>query len=64
MTGRRQLGLKGCIHKAVVRPGMLYSYGMEIVPLNKNMVKKMNGYGRDENVEMGDRTNKKGEDSE
>ena len=31
--------LKGCIHKAIVRPAMLY--GMETVPLNKSMVKKM-----------------------
>ena len=31
--------LKGCIHKAVVRPAMLY--GMETIPLNKSMVKKM-----------------------
>ena len=31
--------LKGCIHKAIVRPEMLY--GMETIPLNKSMVKKM-----------------------
>ena len=32
--------LKGCIHKAIMRPAMLY--GMETVPLlNKSMVKKM-----------------------
>ena len=31
--------LEGCVHKAVVRPAMLY--GMETVPLNKSMVKKM-----------------------
>ena len=31
--------LKGCIHKAIVRPAMLY--GMETAPLNKSMVKKM-----------------------
>ena len=31
--------LKGCMHKAIVRPAMLY--GMETVPLNKSMVKKM-----------------------
>ena len=37
MTGRCQLG---CIHKVnIVRPAMLY--GMETVPLNKSMVKKM-----------------------
>ena len=48
--------LKGCIHKAVVRPAMLY--GMETVPLNKSIVKKMD-VAETENVEMGDRTNKK-----
>ena len=42
--------LKGCIHKAVVRPAILY--GMETVPLNKGMV-KIDVYGRDENVDDG-----------
>ena len=54
--------LKGCIYKAVVGPAMLY--GMETVPLNKSMDVKEDGCGRDENVVMGDKTNKKGEDSE
>ena len=31
--------LKGCIHKSVVRPAMLYD--MKTVPLNKSTVKKM-----------------------